>query len=126
VGGREPQGAIFHASTRDGRTFTSRVRVGTLGSAKPEHPQIAIAEGQRIVVAWDEVVNGSRVAAIREVRRPAPAVSLGPVLILSERGPASYPVVAPTAGGLVAVWTSGAASTSVIGVRRLSLPSAGR
>ena len=124
VGGQQPEGAIFYASTTDGRTFTPRYRIATLGTAKPEHPQIAIGDGRRIVVAWDEIVNGTRIAAIREVRRRASATdSVGPIVRLAARGPASYPVVAPTAGGLIAVWTSGAPGTSVIGVRRLSLPS---
>jgi hypothetical protein len=122
ISGQQPEGAIFYASTRDGRTFTPRHRIATLGSAKPEHPHITIDEGQRIVAAWDELVNGMRVAAVREVRRGrSAAVSLGPIIRLSERGPASYPIVAPTAGGLVAVWTSGPPGASVIGVRRLSL-----
>jgi hypothetical protein len=124
VDGQQPQGAIFYASTMDGRTFTPRYRIGTLGSAKPEHPQIAIDAEGRIVAAWDELIDGVRVAAIREVRR-GPSISLGPVVRLAERGPASYPVVASADDGLIAVWTSGAPATSVIGVRRLSVASAG-
>ena len=122
-GGQQPQGAILYASTVDGRTFTPRVRIATLGGQKPEHPQIAIDDGQRVVAAWDELVNGTRIAAVREVKRgPSGAGSLGPIVRLSADGPASYPVVAPTIDGLLAVWTSGAPGTSVIGVRRLSLP----
>ncbi|HZA35255.1 MAG TPA: hypothetical protein VE505_10025, partial [Vicinamibacterales bacterium] len=122
LGGQQPQGAIFYASTVDGRSFTPRFPIGTLGGQKPAHPQIAIDDGHRVVAAWDELVNGTRIAAIREVTRgPSGAVSLGPMVRLSADGPASYPVVAPTVDGLVAVWTSGAPGTSVIGVRRLSL-----
>jgi hypothetical protein len=122
LGGQQPQGAIFYASTVDGRSFTPRFPIGTLGGEKPEHPQIAIDDGQRVVAAWDELVNGTRIAAIREVTRgPSGAVSLGPMVRLSADGPASYPVVAPTVDGFVAVWTSGAPGTAVIGVRRLSL-----
>ena len=33
VGGPNPEGALFYASTRDGRTFTPRTRIPTLGSA---------------------------------------------------------------------------------------------
>jgi hypothetical protein len=122
LGGQQPQGGIFYASTVDGRSFTPRFPIGTLGGQKPEHPQIAIDDGHRVVAAWDELVNGTRIAAIREVKRgPSGAVALGPIVRLSADGPASYPVVAPTVDGLVAVWTSGAPGTSVIGVRRLSL-----
>jgi hypothetical protein len=60
------------------------------------------------VAAWEEPVNGRRVADIREVTRGlSTAVSLGPIARLSEHGPASYPVVAPTADGIIAVWMSG-------------------
>jgi hypothetical protein len=34
IGGAEPTGALFHATTRDGRTFSPRQRVPTLGSPK--------------------------------------------------------------------------------------------
>jgi hypothetical protein len=71
-------------------------------------------------------VKGTRVAAVREVKRSTSAEpSPGPVVTLSERGPASYPVMASTADGVIAVWTSGTPEASVIGVRRLSIP-AGR
>jgi hypothetical protein len=126
TGSQEPEGAIFYASTTDGVTFTRRFRVATLGSAKPSHPQIAIDGSGRILVAWDEIVKGTRVAAVREVKRSTSAEpSPGPVVTLSERGPASYPVMASTTDGVIAVWTSGTPEASVIGVRRLSIP-AGR
>ena len=54
VGGPNPEGALFYASTRDGRTFTPRTRIPTLGSARPTHPQIVVDRRGRIVVAWDE------------------------------------------------------------------------
>ena len=66
VGGQTPEGALFYATSRDGRTFSPRVRIPTLGSPKPSHPQIAIDGSGRIVVAWDEAVGGQRVAAMRE------------------------------------------------------------
>ena len=44
-------------------SFSAPVRVPTLGSPKPSHPQIAIDGQGRIVVAWDEVRNGVRGAA---------------------------------------------------------------
>ena len=41
IGGDQPEGAIFYASSRDGKSFTARQRVPTLGSPEPMHPQIA-------------------------------------------------------------------------------------
>lgn len=122
VGGSNPEGALFYASTRDGRTFTPRTRIPTLGSARPTHPQIVVDRRGRIVVAWDELLDGQRVAAAREVTRPSDQrVDFGPVIMLSPGGPATYPVLAATDSGLVAVWTTGG-DASVIQTRAISLP----
>ena len=58
VGGHEPAGAIFYASARDGSGFSPRVRVPALAGRDPEHVQIAGAKADRLIVAWDEVVEG--------------------------------------------------------------------
>ena len=63
IAGDEPVGALFYASTRDGQRFTPRVRIPTLGSPKPMHPQMALAADGTLVVAWDELIDGRRVAA---------------------------------------------------------------
>ena len=99
-----PQGALFYTSTRDGRRFTTRVRIPTLGGPRPTHPQVAVANG-RVFVAWDEIVNGRRTAAIREVRPQASGISFGEVMSLASD--AKYPVLTGTTKGLLAVWTQG-------------------
>ena len=121
VGGPTPEGAIFYASSRDGKSFSDRVRVPTLGSPKPSHPQIAIDARGRIVVAWDEAVNGQRVAAMREVRHSSSGVSFGEPRMLAAQGPAVYPVLAATSSGFVAAWTAGTGESSAIAVRALTL-----
>jgi hypothetical protein len=123
IDGVEPQGAIFYASTADGRTFTPRVRIPTLGSPRPSHPQIAVNAEGRVAVAWDEIVQGRRVAAVREIRtRAGQAPEPGPVVTLSTDRAALYPVLAAAPQGFVAVWTSGASGASVIGTRVVRLP----
>jgi hypothetical protein len=122
INGANPEGALFYASTRDGRTFTARTRVPTLGSRHPTHPQIAVDPGGRVVVAWDELLDGRRVAAAREVtRQPGGGTEFGPVIPLSGVKSAMYPVLAATGSGLVSVWASGG-DASVIQVRAISLP----
>lgn len=117
VGGAEPRGAIFYASTRDGRSFTPRQQVPTLGSLKPSHPQIAIDARGRLLVAWDESIEGRRVAAVRALSsRGAPE---GNVVRLDAGAAAIYPVVAPIDAGFIAAWTSGAGAQSVIRVRTI-------
>jgi hypothetical protein len=123
IAGANVEGGIFYAASRDGRSFTPRIRIPTLGSPKPSHPQIAVDASGRIVIAWDELVGGTRVAALREVR-PANdgTIAFGPIVELTDAGRAIYPVVAAASTGLVAAWTSGPADTSVIAVRRVVLP----
>jgi hypothetical protein len=122
ITGTKPEGAIFYASTRDGRRFSPRVRIPTLGGPRPTHPQIVVDRGGRIFVAWEENINGRRLSAVREVRLPAGgAPAFGDVVMLSPNGPAMYPVLAATDKGLVAVWTAGG-EPSRVEVRTLSMP----
>jgi hypothetical protein len=115
----EPQGALFYATTRDAATFTTPVRIPTLGGEKPGHPQIAIDGRGRVVAAWDEYVNDARAAVLRELR-PGTEAAFGPLVTLGDAG--AYPVLAGVADGVVAAWTSGAADASRVVVRRLALP----
>ena len=108
IDGPQPEGAIFYASTRDGRQFTPPVRVPTLGGPKPSHPQIVVDRRGRTFVAWDESLDGRRVAALREItRQPGRSPAFGDIVRLSTDGAAVYPVLAATDAGLVAVWTTG-------------------
>ena len=115
IPGESPEGAIFYASTTDGRTFTPRVRIPTLGSPKPMHPQLTLAGDGRLVVAWDEVIDGARVAAARILRVGAgDAAVFGDIVRLADDGAASHPVVATTDRGLVAVWSTGGEASRVV------------
>ncbi len=121
IGGSEPQGALFYASSRDGKSFTPRVRIPTLGSPKPSHPQIALDAAGRVVVAWDEAINGRRVAAARALNRDSSErVTFGDIAALASDGASTYPVLAATDRGLIAVWTTGGES-SVVRARQLRL-----
>ena len=102
-----PQGALFYTSTRDGRSFAPRVRIPTLGGLRPAHPQIAVSKA-KVFVAWDEGVDGRRLAVVRELKTAANGTgTFGEPVVLGGSGPASYPVLAATDAGLVAVWTAG-------------------
>jgi hypothetical protein len=107
------QGALHYASSRDGRTFTPAMRVATLGTSKPSHPQIAIDARGRIMVAWDEVVNGTRTAAAREIKHAGSTLEFGPTSRLDEAGSAMYPVLAATEQGWIVVWTTGGPASTV-------------
>jgi hypothetical protein len=142
--GNDPRGVLFYTSTRDGgRTFGARTRIPTLGSAKASHPQIAINPAGRLFVAWDESINGKRVAAVREIKpdastststsananssasagQTASAATFGPVVTLTSDAAGSYPVLASTSDSVLAAWTTPAAaggtSTSTITVAKV-------
>jgi hypothetical protein len=122
IGGENPEGALFYSSTPDGEHFTPRVRVPTLGSPKPTHPQIAIDPTGRVVVAWDELVQGRRNAVARVLTRGADgSPTFGEVITLDTDGAAVYPVLAATSRGLVAVWTTGSGEQSAVRARQLNL-----
>jgi len=112
-----PVKALFHAMTKDGKTFTSRERIPTEGQAN--HPQLAIDSKGTLAVVWDESGNGSRRLASATSRLD----SSGRVHF--ERRPSSqeigtYPVVVSTGSGTwVQAWTSGQPDRSVIRVSAL-------
>lgn len=112
------EGALLYAVSKDGRTFSTPVRVPTLGSPKPSHPQIAIDAQGHVVIAWDEVRNGVRGAAYSRMTRAASAApAFGPIQLLGVGGPSAYPVLAAGSKGLVAVWTAGAPDKATISAR---------
>jgi hypothetical protein len=106
---KNEQGVILYATSKDGRAFTTPVRIPTLGGPKPSHPQIAVAGSGRAFVAWDESRDGVRRAAIAPIDGSRPPEIIG--------NATSYPVMAASSAGLVAVWTSGPPDRSTIGVR---------
>jgi hypothetical protein len=116
IGGATPEGALFYATSSDGRSFSPRVRLQTLGSAHPTHPQIAVDGAGRVVVAWDERIDGRRVVAARVVS-PPPAPHTAPV-ILTDGEAGQYPVLATSGATTLAAWATGGES-SVIKVRRV-------
>ena len=119
IGGAEPTGALFHATTRDGRTFSPRQRVPTLGSPKPSHPQIAIRSDGRIVIAWDEVMGGVRRGAMLEATTKGPnELAFGAAQRLTE-GSSAYPMLVVSGAQVLTAWTDGTGVGSAIVVRPL-------
>lgn len=109
---KDDRGVILYATSTGGKPFSSPVPVQTMGGAKPSHPQIAVDPAGPVTVAWDEVQNGVRRAAIRELGSSSPPTVVGDAT--------AYPVLASTPSGIVAAWTSGAPNNSRIVVRRFS------
>lgn len=121
IGGDAPQGALFYSSTTDGQRFTTRVRIPTMGGLKPAHPQIAIGPSGRLVVAWDDNVDGRRVAALREITPAGDAPRFGNAVTITSGGSDNHPVIAVAADAVIAAWASGGDDSRVV-TRRLQLP----
>ncbi len=120
--GKDPNLALFYATSSDGRSFTPRARIPTEGT--PHHPQIALDAAGRVVVAWDELAGGTRHVAFA---RAMDARAAGPASfsreVLSGAEPAMYPAIVRVSDGVIVVWTSGTPAASVIRVTRLATSS---
>jgi hypothetical protein len=119
VQGPETSGAIFYAALGTGSAFTARQRVPTLGSLKPSHPQVVVDGTGRVVVAWDEVLDGVRTAGFVTGAAEADGrIRFGRPTVLAV-GPTAYPVMVATGRGVLAAWTSGPPTASSVHVRRI-------
>lgn len=112
IPGAEPEGAIFYTTSKDGVSFRPRIRIPA-ATRRPAHPQIVVLGDGRVAVAWDERRDGMSVASLRSVsNRGAGDPIIGPAIPVSADGAATYPVLAATDKGIVAVWSTGGASPS--------------
>ncbi len=110
--GGGPVKALFHASTRDGRTFSPRERIPTQGQAN--HPQLAIDAAGALAATWDESGSGTRLLASAIGRADAD----GRVRFIRSNSTGeigTYPVVVSVPGaGWLRAWTTGAPASSEI------------
>ncbi len=111
----EPHKAVFYASTRDGRTFTARVRVSPEGR-NAAHPQITIDGDGRAFVLWDEIENGRRHVFITH---RLPTGHFRVPLAIHTTDAAWYPSVTRSEDRLVVAATEGASGDPVIRVRHV-------
>jgi hypothetical protein len=119
----EPQKALFHATSRDGRTFSARARVPVAAGATPGHPQLALTGDGGAAIVWDEVVAGSRRVSFTRISRTG---AFQPPKLLSGDDGASHPVIVRSDRSLLVAWTSRSTAKSAPGaatirLRRISL-----
>lgn len=110
-----PQKVLFHASSADGRTFTSRTRLPVEGQAN--HPQIAAARDGTLLLAWDEVQDARRRIVVARAGPGSPPVFRRDESIGDRTG--VYPAIALTPTTAIVAWTSGAPAESTIEVLRM-------
>ena len=106
VQGAQPAIGLFHASTKDGVTFSPRQRIETLGTPKPSHPQLVADACGALTLVWDEAQDSTRRIIMRQLMPlPSGDVRPGELHVVSGSHSAIYPVVAATSEGVVAAWT---------------------
>jgi hypothetical protein len=95
---------LFHASTRDGRTFSARSALPAVGAAY--HPQLVRSPDGTLYVAWDEFVNGGRRLRVARGRPDAAgAVRFEPVQV-NGGAAAVAPAIAAGATHLIVAWAN--------------------
>lgn len=108
----DPVKAVFHAVTRDGRTFSERTRLPSSGQAN--HPQITTASDGSLFVAWDESGSGARQVRIaRGVPDANGHVSFERNASSTARE-GTYPAVTALNEGVLLAWTTGPPAASTI------------
>lgn len=110
--------ALYYAVSRDGKTFGTRTRIPTRGPAS--HPQIIVDTDGSALIAWDEIVDGTRRLGFTRART-APSGSVSFTSVASPDGTAGqwYPSLTTSATGPLAVWVSQRDKGSAIGVARM-------
>jgi hypothetical protein len=111
-----PTIGLFHATSRDGKSFSARVRVPTEGL--PHHPQLSIGSNGSLALVWDELTGGKRRVVLAQGAAKADGSVSFSRQILSGGEPAVYPVVAAVPEGVVTAWTSSSTESSVIRIDR--------
>jgi hypothetical protein len=113
--------ALFYSASTDGRTFSARQRIPTT-TAAAYHPQIAVQRDGGVIVAWDELTNGTR--RVRFARATAAArggLDFSRVQLPgSDEG--SYPTVVDTSAGPLAVWSRTRSPLIVVNLPELEHP----
>ena len=114
----EPTLGLFYATSRDGRTFTARQRIETVGV--PRHPQIAIGRRGEVAVVWDEQTRGQRQVALGRgtMQRDGSVRFVREVIVGGIAG--VYPAAAISDDRLLVAWTSGTGGQTVLRTERLA------
>jgi len=99
----EPSLALFHAVTRDGRAFSSREQIPTVGT--PRHPQV-VATSRGLAAAWDEELDGGnrRVVFMRQLSQTREVMSAAR---------SQTPALAAAGDTVVIVWTEGSEASVI-------------
>jgi hypothetical protein len=106
-----------NAMSADGRSFSPRQRIPTVGLA--HHPRIVAGADGSLTIAWDERSKGFTSVALAHVVKGGARQPTFAREVFTTQTPSIYPALAATSDGVVAVWTSGQAAAASIQVARI-------
>jgi hypothetical protein len=108
--------ALFYATSKDGRRFTTRQQIPTVGV--PWHPQIAVVPGGPVTVAWEEQRQGARHIVVANVV----GYDTGRVRFARRSvsdDPGTYPAIVSQDNAVLVAWTTGTTGNTSLRVARL-------
>jgi hypothetical protein len=108
--GREATIGLFYAVSADGRRFSLRQQIPTLGL--PHHPQNVVGRSGRVLLAWDELKNGIRTVALGRLADGSSPTIVREAVAGSESG--IYPAIVRTTRGALVAWTANREATQSI------------
>ncbi len=107
--------SLFYAMSKDGKSFTPRVKIPTRGPAG--HVQVSIGADGAPVIAWDEIVDATRRLSFATVRVDASGrASVVNIPSVDASAGQWYPALASSTRGAYATWIRQSERTSAIGV----------
>ncbi len=110
--------ALFYAMSGDGRTFGARTRIPARGPAS--HPQVVIDANGSVLIAWDEIVDGTRRLGFARARVGPAGVTTFSSVPSPDAGPGQwYPALTTSSAGTFAVWVRQIDKGSVIAFARI-------
>jgi hypothetical protein len=119
VEGERERLQLFHASSADGRTFSSRTPLPSNGNAS--HPQVIVAPDGSLIAAWDELAAGKRQVQVARGRPSANNEFTFSLLPAADARAGVYPALAATSSGAVLAWAQPREGTqSRIAVTRIA------
>ncbi|HEX5830614.1 MAG TPA: sialidase family protein [Gemmatimonadaceae bacterium] len=102
--GREGGAGVWYARSDDGaRTFAAPVPLGVAEFSRPAHVQLALADGERVVAAWDDGTRRIPRVVLRVSRNGGRGFG-APVAVSDDGRATSFPVLATPGRTVRVLW----------------------
>jgi hypothetical protein len=103
--GKDGAAGVYYAKSRDGaKTFDTPVALGVAQASQPAHVQLALAAGNRVVVAWDDGTKQIPRVVVRTSRDGGHVFADAVTLSAAGRA-ASFPVIGIVGDSLSVAWS---------------------